>query len=164
MIGYMVVLAFYNLSGVELNDLTLLSFPDLGVDPLSFTAHPYARMAVFGFLFVGAIALLYGLQVADPKEQAVSLVAVASAVGIGFSANFITLFIFWEVLTFSVALLILLKADRYAIRMGFGFMVFHVAGGLLLFMGILQHYVATGSLLIGSTSSRAHFLCPGYRV
>jgi formate hydrogenlyase subunit 3/multisubunit Na+/H+ antiporter MnhD subunit len=149
MIGSMILLAFYNLSGVELNDFSVLtSLEEIGMAPLSFTAHPYARMAVFGFLFVGAIALLYGLQVAEPKEQAVSLIAVASAVGIGFSANFITLFFFWEVLTFATAILIMLKQTPHAMRMGYRFMVFHVAGGLLLFFGILQHYAATGSFLI----------------
>jgi multicomponent Na+:H+ antiporter subunit D len=157
----MVVLAFYNLSGAELNDLSLISFPDVGIDPFSFTAHPYARMAVFGFLFVGAIALLYGLQVAGPREQAVSLIAVASAVGIGFSANFITLFIFWEVLTFSVAFLIMLKQTSHAIGMGFRFMVFHVAGGLLLLLGIVQHYTATGSLVIATPEAGLIFFALG---
>ncbi len=149
MLCFMVLLAFYNLSGAELRDFTVLkSLAEIGLAPLSFTAHPYARMAVFGFLFVGAIALLYGLQVADPREQAVSLVAVASAVGIGFSANFVSLFFFWEVLTFSVAILILLKQTPHAINMGYRFMIFHVAGGLLLFLGILQHYAATGSFVV----------------
>ena len=149
MLCFMTLLAFYNLSGAELNDLAVLtSLEKVGLPPLAFTAHPYARLAVFGFLFVGAVALLYGLQVADPKEQAVSLVAVASAVGIGFSANFITLFFFWEVLTFSVAILILLRQTATAIRMGFRVLLFHLTGGLLLFLGILQHHATTGSFII----------------
>jgi multicomponent Na+:H+ antiporter subunit D len=73
---------------------------------------------------------------------------VASAVGIGFSANFITLFLFWEVLTFSAAILIMLKLTPHAISMGFKFIIFHIVGGLLLFTGILQHHAATGSFMI----------------
>jgi len=149
MLGFMASLAIYNLSGAELRDISLInSLAEAGLAPIAFTAHPYARMVVFGFLFVGAIALLFGLQVADPREQAVSLVAVASAVGIGFSANFITLFLFWEVLTFSVAILIMLKLTPHAISMGFKFLIFHIVGGLMLFTGILQHHVATGSFII----------------
>jgi multicomponent Na+:H+ antiporter subunit D len=145
----MVFLAFYNLSGVELHDYSVLpELEAMGLAPLAFTAHPYARMAVFGFLLVGALALLYGLQVAAPKEQAVSLVAIASAVGISFSANFITLFLFWEVLTFSVAILIMLKLTPYAVSMGRKFLIFHVAGGLLLFLGIVQHHSASGSFVL----------------
>lgn len=149
MICLMGFLAFYNLSGVELRDFAILrSLENIGLASFSFTAHPYARMAVFGFLFVGALALLYGLQVADPAEQALSLIAIASAVGVGFSANLITLFIFWEILTFSVAILILLKLTPQALRMGYRFMIFHVLGGLLLLLGIIQQSAATGSFAI----------------
>ena len=145
----MLLLAFYNLSGVELGEFTALpSLEALGLAPLYFTAHPYARMAVFSFLFVGALALLYGLQVATPAEQAVSLLAVASAIGIGFAANFITLFIFWEVLTFSVAILVLLKMTPQAVALGYRLMIFHVLGGLLLLVGIMQHHAVTGSFII----------------
>lgn len=149
MLSFMMFLAFYNLSGVELRDITMFTFlAEVGLAPIAFTAHPYARMAVFGFLFVGALALLYGLQIADPREQAVSLIAVASAVGISFSANFISLFFFWEILTFAVAILILLKQTPHATNMGYRFMLFHVTGGLMLLLGILQHYAASGSFVI----------------
>lgn len=145
----MAFLAFYNLTGAELGDYSVLKMlSDIGLAPLAFTAHPYGRMAVFGFLLVGALALLYGLQIAGAKEQAVSLVAVAGAVGIALSANFVTLFLFWEILTFSVAILILLKKTPSAMSMGYKVMLFHVTGGLLLFLGIMQHYAATASFVI----------------
>ncbi len=142
----MLFLATYNLSGSELRDISALAFlSDIGLVPLLFTAHPYARIAVFGFLLVGAMALLYGLEIARPREQVAALLALAGAVGVVFSGNFITLFIFWELLTFSTAALIILKGTPQAIRRGYHFLLFHLFGGLCMLLGILQQYAATGS-------------------
>jgi formate hydrogenlyase subunit 3/multisubunit Na+/H+ antiporter MnhD subunit len=93
----MFALAAYNLSGVSLGSASILSlFKDIGLTPIELQDHPLSRIASFGFIFVGALSLLYGLDVAKPSEQATALVGIASATGIVFSANFITLFLFWE--------------------------------------------------------------------
>ncbi|MBT9172285.1 MAG: Na(+)/H(+) antiporter subunit D [Syntrophomonadaceae bacterium] len=145
----MVLLSFYNLSGARLREVSILhSLGNIGLAPLSFAAHPYAGIAVFGFLLVGALALLYGLQVATPAEQAVSLVAVSSAVGIGFAANFITLFLFWEMLTLSVAALVMLRMTPDAVYLGYRLLIFHLFGGLLLLTGIMQHHAVTGTFAL----------------
>lgn len=142
----MVFLALYNLSGAELGSVSVLaSLTEVGMVPILFIAHPYARVVAFGILLVGSLVLLYGLEVADRKEQAVSLCALASALGVVFAGNFITLFVFWELLTFSTAILIFLKGTPHAVRMGTKFILFHLAGGPFLLLGILQQYAATGS-------------------
>ncbi len=146
LITLMLFLAAYNLSGAELRDISALTFlGDMGLAPLLFTAHSYARIAVFGFLLVGAMALLYGVEIAKPREQVAALFALAGAVGVVFSGNFITLFLFWELLTFSTAVLIILKGTPQAVRRGYHFLLFHFFGGLCMLLGILQQYAATGS-------------------
>jgi multicomponent Na+:H+ antiporter subunit D len=143
--------AVHILSGAELGSVSLLTSTfegSNGIAPLFFSEHPYGKIAAFGFLFVGAFALLYGLDVLKSSEQAVSLVAIGSAAGIALAGNFLTLFIFWEFLTISVGGLILLKGTPQAVRMGYRFILFQLGGGLMLFLGIMQHYAATGSLLL----------------
>ncbi len=149
LIAGMVLLAVNLASGPEWRSASYLtSLEEIGLAPLYFTVHPYGKIAAFGFLLVGPMALLYGLAALKPSEQAVSLWALAAALGIVLAGNFLTLYFFWEMLTLSAAGLILLKRDQKALQMGFRFMVFQLAGGLSLLMGILQHYSASGSLAL----------------
>lgn len=147
----MVCVALLILSGREFGSVSLITstFKDAaGMSPLAFAEHPYARIAAFGFLLVGALALLYGLDVSKGSEQAAAVVAVSSAVAIAFSANFLTLFIFWELLTLSTTGLILFHGTDQSKREGFRYLLFHLAGGLALFLGIMQNYAATGSFAV----------------
>ncbi|MDO9535808.1 MAG: proton-conducting transporter membrane subunit [Bacillota bacterium] len=160
----MILVAVYILSGAELGSLSLLTstFGDgSGMAPLFFSEHPYGKIAAFGFILVGAFALLYGLEVAKPSEQAVSVAAIGSAVGIAFSGNFLTLFIFWEMLTITVAGLIMLQGTPKALSMGYRFLLLQLGGGLCLFLGIMQHYAATGSLLIAVPAAGLPFFIIG---
>ncbi|GEM_PF-566035 len=150
-LAVMILVAVYILSGVELGEMTLFTstfIQDSGMAPLYFAEHPYGKIAAFGFLLVGALALLYGLEVMKASEQAISIMAMGAAVGIAFSGNFITMFIFWELLTVTTAALIIINGASYSLRMGYRFLLIHLGGGLLLFMGIMQHYAASGSLLV----------------
>ena len=147
----MACLAFILLSGMELGSVSLITstFTEAsGMSPLYFAEHPYGKIAAFGFILVGALALLYGLEVLKASEQAAAIVAISSAVAIAFAGNYLTLFIFWESLTFSTAGLILFNGTEQSQKMAFRYLLFHLAGGLLLFLGIMQNYMATGTFAI----------------
>jgi multicomponent Na+:H+ antiporter subunit D len=147
----MVCVALLLLSGRDLGSVFLVTstFEEAaGMSPLSFAAHPYGRIAAFSFLMVGAMALLYGLEVYKRGELAAAIIAVSSAVAVAFSANFLTLFIFWELLTLSTTALILFNGTEQSKREGFRYLLFHLAGGLALFLGIMQNYAASGSFAI----------------
>ena len=142
-------LAAYILSGAPLGSAAILTLlENIGLPPIELAEHPYSRIAAFGFIISGAMALLYGLDAAKPAEQAVALAGIAGAVGIVFSNNFITLFIFWELLTVSTSGLIILKNTPQSIVAGYKFLLFHLTGGLLLLLGIAEHYTATGSFAL----------------
>ncbi len=160
----MFAISVYLLSGAELGSISLLTstFAEgSGMAPLYFSEHSYGKIAAFGFIFVGALVLLYGLDVLKPGEQAVSLVAIGSSVGVALAGNFLTLFIFWEFVTISTGVLIMLRGTSHAVRMGYRFTLFQLGGGLLLFLGILQHYAATGSLLITTPAAGLTFFLLG---
>ncbi|HHU76213.1 MAG TPA: hypothetical protein GXZ24_04895, partial [Firmicutes bacterium] len=83
--------AIHILSNPELGSVSLLTSTfggSNGIAPLFFSGHPIGKIAAFGFLFVGAFALFYGLDVLKTSEQAVSLVAIGSALGIALAGNF----------------------------------------------------------------------------
>ncbi len=159
-VGVLFYLAYYDLSVTSLGSTTI--FGDAVLAPISFSEHPYSRIAVFGFTLVGSFALLYGLQFSRPSEQAVALVALASAVGIVFSNNFIVLFIFWEMLTLSTAGLILLRKTPESLMAGLYFLSFHLAGGLIVLLGILLHYQESGSFILTEPQGGLAFFMVGF--
>jgi multicomponent Na+:H+ antiporter subunit D len=148
-IAGLLFLAFYLLAGAELGSYTL--FADsayqlkTNLTLFSFSEHPYSKIAGFGFLFVGAIGLLYGLDVSRPGEQAVSLGAIASAVGVCFADNFITFLFFWETLTLTTAALVFLRRTPHAVRMAYRMLFFSLMSGFSLLVGVILQYNATGT-------------------
>ena len=152
-------LAYLNSTGIELGSLVV---GDAILAPVSFSEHPYSRIAVFGFTLVGSLALLFGMQFSKPSEQATALVALASVVGIVFSDNFIMLFIFWEMLTLSTAGLILLKKTPESLMAGLYFLSFHLAGGLIVLLGILLHYQAASSFALAIPEAGLNFFIIGF--
>ncbi len=158
-IGALLYLAYYDWTGVELGRLVL---GDAVLAPISFDEHSYSRIAVLGFTLVGSLSLLYGLQLSKPSEQAVALAALASAIGIVFSDNFITLFIFWEMLTLSTAGLILLRKTPEASYAGLYFLSFHLAGGLIVLLGILLHFQEAGNFMLTQPQAGLPFFILGF--
>ncbi len=159
-IGVLLFLAFYDLTEATLGASVL--FGDVVLAPLAFSEHDYSRITVFGFTLVGSFALLYGLQLSRASEQAAALVAVASAVGIVFSDNYVTLFIFWELLTLSTAGLILLRKTPESLMAGLYFLSFHLAGGLIVLLGILLHYEAARNFVLTTPEAGLAFFIVGF--
>jgi len=129
---------------------------------LSFTGHEYSQFMVLGFTVMGVSALLYGLQKAGPGEQMLSFWALAGAIGVVLSHDFITMFLFWELLTITTAGLIFLNNTRQSYIMGYRFLLFHLIGGLLFFVGIIQHYAATASTALEVPEAGLVFFVLGF--
>lgn len=142
-------LAFSLLSNPGLGSYTFFSTSLFQLESkltlLSFSEHPYSIIAAFGFLFVGAIGLLYGLDVSKAGEQAIALGAIASAVGVAFADNFLTFLFFWELLTLTTSTLIFLRQTPFAVRMAYRALFFSLVSGFLLTVGILLQFNATGT-------------------
>lgn len=115
-------------------DLTLLR-----VDKLSL---------LFAYLFCLAsfIATIFALQVNDTKQEIAGLVYAGSALGAVFAGDFITLFIFWELLAISSVVFIWARGTERAINASMRYLIFQVLSGVFLLAGALVHYQSTGSL------------------
>lgn len=119
-----------------------------GIALINFSMHPYSRIAAFGFTFVGALGILYGIQVSKPVEQVVSFAAIASAVGVAFSDNFISFLFFWELLTITTSTLIFAKNTKSSIHAAYRVFFLQLAGGFSITVGIILNYYATGSFAV----------------
>jgi multicomponent Na+:H+ antiporter subunit D len=106
---------------------------------------------LFSYLFCIAslLATIFALHVDDTKQQIAGLLYAGSALGAVFAGDFITLFIFWELLAISSVVFIWSRATERAISAGVRYLIFQVLSGVLLLAGALVHYKTTGSLEFG---------------
>ena len=110
---------------------------------------------LFGYLFhLGAfIAIIYSLHIGKRDNATVqhtaAVVYAGSALGAVFAGDFITLFIFWELLAVSSVFLIWTRGARSAIRSGTRYLLVQVVSGVTLLAGAMVHWSRTGSLAFG---------------
>jgi multicomponent Na+:H+ antiporter subunit D len=70
---------------------------------------------------------------------------IAGAFGCTFAGDYVTLFIFWELMSVSSTFLVWLRRVPASTRAGMRYFLFHVLGGLFLLAGLLLRYQATGT-------------------
>ena len=110
---------------------------------------------LFGYLFhLGAfIAIIYSLHLGRREgatvQHTAALVYAGSALGAVFAGDFITLFVFWELLAVSSAFLIWARGTRVAVRSGMRYLLVHVVSGVTLLAGAMVYWSRTGSLEFG---------------
>ena len=66
-----------------------------------------------------------------------------------FAGDFLSLYVFWELMAISSVLLVWQRREASAVAAGFRYLLVHVFGGLILLAGILIHWSQTGSLAFG---------------
>ena len=106
-----------------------------------------ALSSVFGVIMglMCIIGTLYGLHVKENAQHAASWVYVAGSVGAIYAGDFITLFLFWEVMAFSSVFLVWFRRQPESLAAGYRYLLVHVAGGLALLAGMILNFKATGS-------------------
>src|SRR5438128_7964440 len=106
---------------------------------------------VFSYVFsiMGFLGMVYALHVKDDSQHVAALTYVGGALGVTFAGDFLSLYVFWELMAISSSLLVLLRRETSAVAAGFRYLLVHIFGGLLLLAGIVLHWSQTGSLAFG---------------
>ena len=106
---------------------------------------------IFSYVFsiMALLGMIYALHVKEDSQHVASLVYAGGALGVTFAGDFLSLYVFWELLAIASALLVLLRRERRAVQAGFRYLLFHVFGGLLFLAGIVLHWAQTGSIAFG---------------
>ncbi len=109
---------------------------------------------VFSYVFalVALIGMVYSLHVKDDAQHVAALTYAGAAFGVVFAGDFLSLFLFWELMALSAALLVWLRRRPAAVAAGFRYLLVHVFGGLCLLGGIVLNWSQTGSLTFGDMS------------
>jgi multicomponent Na+:H+ antiporter subunit D len=105
---------------------------------------------LFGYLFhlAAFIASIYAFHVNDRVQQVAALLYTGSALGAVFAGDWITLFIFWELLALTSVFLILARRTRDSFLSSMRYLVVQVLSGVLLFSGALMIANHTGTASI----------------
>lgn len=115
------------------------------VDPLS---------RIFGTIFslITIMGGIYAYHVKESGQGIAALLYAGSALGVVFSGDYLTLFIFWELMAISSTYLIWARQTVEGGRAGMRYLIVHLFGGSLLLAGIILHSQETGSLLVAPLS------------
>ncbi|MGH9336218.1 MAG: proton-conducting transporter membrane subunit, partial [Vicinamibacteria bacterium] len=112
---------------------------------------------VFSYVFalMALVGMIYALHVQDDAQHVTALTYAGAALGATFAGDFLSLFLFSELMAVSAALLVWLRRKPEAGAAGFRYLLLHVFGGLCLLGGIVLYRSQTGSLSFGDMSPYA---------
>jgi multicomponent Na+:H+ antiporter subunit D len=105
---------------------------------------------LFGYLFhlAALLGIIFSLHVADRLQHVAGLIYSGSALGAVFAGDFITLFLFWELLAVSSVFLILARRTDRSYGAAMRYLLIQVGSGVILLSGLAMHATATGSIAI----------------
>ncbi|HPA18059.1 MAG TPA: Na(+)/H(+) antiporter subunit D [Verrucomicrobiae bacterium] len=105
-----------------------------------------ALSSIFGYIMAltCAIATLYGLHVKEDGQHMAAWTYAAGSLGAIFAGDFLTLFLFWEIMAFSSVFLVWFRRRPGSLAAGFRYLLVHTAGGLSLLAGIILHCKSGG--------------------
>lgn len=131
-------------------------FPDEYSLTISFGSYELVLMYVdslsriFGTIFsmVAVIGGVYAFHIEDTGQQSSALFYAGGALGVAFAGDYLTLYIFWELMAVSSTYLVWARQTEESDKAGMRYLIVHIFGGSLLLSGILWHVADTGSILI----------------
>jgi len=116
-----------------------------------------ALSLIFSYVFsiMALIGMVYALHVEDDSEHVSALTYAGGALGVTFAGDFLSLYVFWELMAVSSVFLVWLRREAPAVAAGFRYLLVHVVGGLFLLAGIVLYWSQTGSLAFADMGAYA---------
>lgn len=136
------------LIGIPLIAFTLIHWlPDsfghvsyLGFDLVFGRVDQLTRVFLHVFTIMAIIGCIYGLHVKEIGQHIAAFLYVGGSLGVTLCGDYLTLFIFWEMMAFSSVFLVWYRKKRRSIEAGFRYLLVHTTGGLVLLAGIFLRY------------------------
>ncbi|MHB8789460.1 MAG: Na(+)/H(+) antiporter subunit D [Desulfobulbaceae bacterium] len=107
------------------------------------------RLSTIFALIMGLMAIigtLYGLHVDNAKEHIAAWFYVAGSLGTIYSGDYLSLFLFWEMMAFASTFLIWFRREKRSLAAGYRYLLIHTIGGIILLAGIMLRYQAVGDI------------------
>jgi multicomponent Na+:H+ antiporter subunit D len=118
-----------------------------------------SRIFAVAFALYALIAGIYGWTDEERGGRMASLVLPGTGLGVVLAGDLLSLFFFWEWLTVSSLFLIWFGRTEGAWAAGFRYLIFHIAGAMVMLTGILMQLAEGGGAFVAlSTASGSAWL------
>jgi multicomponent Na+:H+ antiporter subunit D len=124
--------------------VTTLTFIDYQIEPVE--GSPLRRLFATIFAVMAFGGGLYAFRQARTAELAAAFAYAAGAVGVCFSGDLITMFVWWELMALFSTLVVWCGGTSAAKAAGIRYAIMHLLGGIILKVGIDGIAVHTGSV------------------
>lgn len=103
---------------------------------------------VFAYIMalMAVIGTLYGLHVDNAGEHMAAWFYVAGSLGTIYAGDYLTVFLFWEMMAFASVFLIWARKGPHSLAAGYRYLLIHTIGGVILLAGIMLRYQAVGDI------------------
>ena len=92
------------------------------------------------FTLMALIGSIFGLHVKETGQHIAAWLYVAGSLGTTLAGDYLTVFIFWELMALSSVFLIWYRKRKKSIEAGYRYLLVHTVGGLILLGGIVLRY------------------------
>lgn len=130
------------------------AFLDYHLSPLSATAT--GRVFATIFALMACVGSVYGWGRASTLEMAAAFLYAGSAIGVTFSGDVISLFVYWELMAIGSTLVIWAARTEASYKASFRYLLVHLAGGVILMAGIVAHIFEYGTIEFTRFSLESH--------
>jgi multicomponent Na+:H+ antiporter subunit D len=105
---------------------------------------------IFGYIFsiIAFIGGIYSYHLKETGQQSAALLYAGGALGVAFAGDFISFYLFWELMAVASTYLIWAMRTEKSKRAGMRYIIVHIVGGSLALAGIILHTAETGSILV----------------
>lgn len=137
------ILAIFSVLTVTVGDYGLIPYLGNALEP----GRVDKLSLVFANVFAiqSLIGMIYAFHVKDKAHHASAALYVAGSFGCVFAGDYLTLFIFWELMAVASTFLVWLHRTKTSTDAGFRYFMFHTLGGLFLLGGLLLRYHEIGT-------------------
>ncbi|GAB6095054.1 Na(+)/H(+) antiporter subunit D [Desulfatiferula olefinivorans] len=116
----------------------------MGFDLIFGRVDQLTRVFLNVFTIMALIGTVYGLHVRESGQHVAGWLYVAGSLGVTLCGDYLTLFIFWELMAVASTFLVWYRKKKKSIEAGFRYLLVHMAGGLVLLAGIFLRYQNVG--------------------
>jgi len=117
----------------------------LGMEVAPFAADALSRLFALIFSLMAFLGALFALNQKNRLELPAAFVYAASAIGVTLAGDLVTVFVFWEAMAIGSTLVLWSSGTALSYRASLRYLMVHLFGGMLLFVGVAGEVLNSGS-------------------
>ena len=129
---------------LPIGSVTYFAFLDYILIPVA--ADTLSRLFAIIFSIMAFVGGLYALDHYRTIEITAAFIYAGSSIGVIFSGDLLTLFLFWELMAISSTTILMTTGTPEALKAAMRYLMIHILGGSLLLFGIIAHINGTDDL------------------